>query len=150
MFNDEQDASSVRDSLNGNSWPPNEKRKELSVDFIPVDSVQEFIDVKNRIVLNVLKSFTSNEMGKLLLYIVFPNQENLIPLNLSMTFPRGNHRLLNRRFQRVHERREGMMFLQDNALKLGMGKKLELYNRMICLGRRLRNHGFIGLKFRRM
>ena len=44
VFNDEEDASSVRDALNGNSWPSNEKRKELSVDFIPVDSVQEFID----------------------------------------------------------------------------------------------------------
>ena len=44
VFNDEEDASSVRDALNGNSWPPNEKRKELSVDFIPIDSVQEFID----------------------------------------------------------------------------------------------------------
>ena len=44
VFDNEQDASSVRDALNGHSWPPNEKRKELSVDFIPVDSVQEFID----------------------------------------------------------------------------------------------------------
>ena len=44
VFDDEEDASSVRDALNGTSWPQNEKRKELSLDFIPVDSIQEFID----------------------------------------------------------------------------------------------------------
>jgi hypothetical protein len=30
--------------LNGVSWPPNEKRKELSVDYIPVEEVPRYIE----------------------------------------------------------------------------------------------------------
>jgi SAP domain len=43
-FNNEDDASSVRNSLNGVDWPSNEKRKELSVDFVPQQTIQEWID----------------------------------------------------------------------------------------------------------
>ena len=42
-FANEEDASAVRGAMNGISWPPNEKRRELSVDFIPVDSIPEWI-----------------------------------------------------------------------------------------------------------
>jgi hypothetical protein len=44
VFDNEGDATAVRDAMNGVSWPPNEKRRNLSVDYIPVDKVQEWID----------------------------------------------------------------------------------------------------------
>jgi len=43
-FANEEDASAVRGAMNGISWPPNEKRRELSVDFVPVDAIAEWIE----------------------------------------------------------------------------------------------------------
>ena len=42
-FDTEEDASSVRDALNGLSWPPNENRRPLSVDYLPSSKVGEWI-----------------------------------------------------------------------------------------------------------
>jgi hypothetical protein len=47
-FSSEEDASAVRDAMNGISWPPDEKRRELSVDFIPVESISEWIEREER------------------------------------------------------------------------------------------------------
>jgi len=44
VFESVDDAAAVRNALNGISWPPNENRRALSVDFIPESSVQEYID----------------------------------------------------------------------------------------------------------
>lgn len=43
-FDKEEDASAVRDAMNGVSWPPNENRRKLSVDFIPPDTIEEWIE----------------------------------------------------------------------------------------------------------
>jgi hypothetical protein len=43
-FESADDAASVRNALNGISWPPNENRRALSVDFIPESSIREWID----------------------------------------------------------------------------------------------------------
>jgi SAP domain len=44
IFDKEEDASAVRDAMNGVSWPPNENRRELSVDFVPPDTIEEWIE----------------------------------------------------------------------------------------------------------
>ena len=43
-FESADDAAAVRNALNGVSWPPNENRRALSVDFIPESSVRDWID----------------------------------------------------------------------------------------------------------
>lgn len=42
-FDNQDDASAVRDTMNGLSWPPNENRKALSVDYIPSNVVSDWI-----------------------------------------------------------------------------------------------------------
>ena len=44
IFDTEEDASAVRDALNGVAWPANENRRELSVDYVPVEDVTYWID----------------------------------------------------------------------------------------------------------
>lgn len=44
IFDSEEDACVVRDSLNGIAWPANENRRELSVDYIPVENVPGWIE----------------------------------------------------------------------------------------------------------
>lgn len=47
-FESVEDAVAVRAELNGISWPPNEKRRTLSVDFIPVEKVDGWISVEEQ------------------------------------------------------------------------------------------------------
>ena len=42
-FSSTDDASAVRDALNGHPWPPNENRRELSIDFVPENVINDWI-----------------------------------------------------------------------------------------------------------
>jgi hypothetical protein len=44
VFGSEDDASVVRDALNGVAWPTNENRRPLCVDYVPRESVSDYID----------------------------------------------------------------------------------------------------------
>lgn len=44
VFETVEDASAVRDALNGVAWPANENRRELSVDYIPHEEVAHCIE----------------------------------------------------------------------------------------------------------
>ena len=44
VFKREEDASAVRDALNGVAWPANENRRELSVDYAPPEEVTDWIE----------------------------------------------------------------------------------------------------------
>jgi hypothetical protein len=44
IFDTQQDASAVRDALNGVAWPANENRRELSVDYVPPEEVTHWIE----------------------------------------------------------------------------------------------------------
>jgi hypothetical protein len=44
VFESQDDASAVRDALNGVAWPANENRRPLSVDYVPRESVSGYID----------------------------------------------------------------------------------------------------------